>query len=1124
MGILLTHFQSIKELSEQRRQLHTLVSELVCDFPSARESFSENEGFLIALSSLMNVQGLWNSDNIFYVSVACVVEEFWILIYSVLHESPLCKSEWLKIGGFQRAHEAIRMMGFFEKSFCYEIVCAYLLCVCFDFLPTDWKIVSFIEGSKSVDWELALKPFDSDSRNIVCAEALQLLLNLFSHADPDFQNQVMKVLCSACRSERNIHALSEIDFLNSLLESFSQSQSLVDKESSFHMELKTLIVALGSFHPSITEVYLLITSLLEFRDWQSILQILIEIVKSPLDIPSIQFSFKSEGEAFLESSSTMSKASGISQGYSIAFWIRIDFWGDNASVPLRFFSFSSGVSGITAVEAYIHRGTLSIQTSSTKNRAEFKAFSFPDKKWCHICLVHVHNLLLTSTMNLYVNGSLIESQKLPYTSIFVPESKFSIGTPSKYKLQSNLRWSMASSMLFDCCLNDKQVSGLFNLGSSYVPEHRGLEYINILDPYKAVAKSVSQAMVDDDVKEVPAEIVAALSEHSVICFHASQSYGLGSMTSIFNAGDQRCGSDAILNGEVKIQDPFGLAESLRFVGGLQTVLPIIEKCSSSEDLNMVLNFITSCLQNNPSNVHGMESFKSYQSLAFLLKKKAHLIDLETVRLIFAMTGLYSAGCKGVIINKMAWNDLVYDFTLWGETPMRVQELMLEVVFCAIYSNQEAQTNKAYLAEQKCVLWLLEILVSDATHNKLAAICLRILSELLKYLDLEEESLKLVLDFALASVQLMSHDFENSGGLSSASASPASVTSFKVIAKSKDVSLLKNKILEMMVELAVWAAQFKDSDNDIVATITSAGRAKRKSNPWKRLLRQMDFEFLLFLLFSTEENDMTNSETVCLVLKLLNIYFSNQDNLLSKFRDQGGFAFLRHALVQYQCEDSIYALLFAILVNKELHEDIPHSIPYRFSDDSSSFLRLLVHDGDQCKAIEALYIIFTLLHSASDPVDFENRTNQAALRSSILSSLGRTIQQSGESALHNFRSLKKRPGAKRISSLSAPQSAAALEVPRTKAISRLSSSHLISPVLVQSVLRVVLELFQTWPSLVDECWNPDFLSELLFLFFSPRYLTLHHGSGSSDPHVENQILFSLLNSMIVHRLSLTCMRV
>ncbi|KAI9854309.1 MAG: hypothetical protein M1830_006543, partial [Pleopsidium flavum] len=200
----------------------------------------------------------------------------------------------------------------------------------------------------------------------------------------------------------------------------------------------------------------------------------------------IQFDLALQGHASVELPilGHMFPPSSPSVGYTLSVWIRIDEF-DPKSHTTVFGAFDASQACFVLV--YLEKDTrnLILQTSvtSSKPSIRFKAMTFDEKQWYHVCISHKRPRKTSSSRaSLFVNGEFVEQVKSQYPSnppsLRASTESFASSTLSHSKLHPiqaffgtpqdlasgfgrgvvSTRWSLASGQLFSDILSDDLIA------------------------------------------------------------------------------------------------------------------------------------------------------------------------------------------------------------------------------------------------------------------------------------------------------------------------------------------------------------------------------------------------------------------------------------------------------------------------------------------------------------------------------------------------------------------------------------------------------------------------------------------------------------------------------------------
>jgi hypothetical protein len=216
--------------------------------------------------------------------------------------------------------------------------------------------------------------------------------------------------------------------------------------------------------------------------------------------PYVQFHLARRGLACLHLpllSHSAERSWPPSSGYTFAAWMCVDSFGvdSDQATPLRLLSLASSDSK-SLTDAYIIRRVLNLQTAANQ-RVEFSAFRFEPGRWYHVVISHAKHLITASSVRLFINGALVQTEKLAYISSSSAPVASWIGTPPQYQCVSRIQWRLASCLFVDDSMDDDSVSRLFASG----PNIAGLVHsanqhftVDVLDTYFSRAAASLDSM------------------------------------------------------------------------------------------------------------------------------------------------------------------------------------------------------------------------------------------------------------------------------------------------------------------------------------------------------------------------------------------------------------------------------------------------------------------------------------------------------------------------------------------------------------------------------------------------------------------------------------------------------
>jgi hypothetical protein len=507
-------------------------------------------------------------------------------------------------------------------------------------------------------------------------------------------------------------------------------------------ERRVLVTALmrvfASFSCSGNDVRSLLSLLNEYHpNWQMALEILIDAIHSGSAWPYLQFQLARKGVACLHiaNMSSQDHTWPPSSGYSFAIWFYIDRYSEvNNDIPLRLLSLVSADSR-SITDMYVRNRHLVLQTSA-KQMVSFDEFKFDENRWYHVVLTHTKHIITTSSVRLYVNGTLLQTAKLAYINSSSANISGWIGTPPQYEMKSDTQWRLASCLFIDDVLDENLVSHLYHEG----PNIAGLLHsssnhavADVIDSYytRSVASAeafkshsavTSHAHVgasdrDPKVQSVPVDRIVfayharngmqasqlipglTVQHQSLLERRESASEDKFQMQSKLDPHDQlllNSGlpnvSHAVFRGDCRVYYPVPVADALRQIGGLRVLLPLFERDLSPDALRNALILLALLLRENPKNLREFDLMHGFDIIALLLKRQQVVLDVTLHELLAGLSGLAQSGSAGQIAVVPAFSAFCLDYDLLTRSSVSVQQFVFQSLLGAISDNPNAALN------------------------------------------------------------------------------------------------------------------------------------------------------------------------------------------------------------------------------------------------------------------------------------------------------------------------------------------------------------------------------------------------------------------------------------------------
>ncbi|KAI9289228.1 hypothetical protein BC943DRAFT_300701 [Umbelopsis sp. AD052] len=457
-------------------------------------------------------------------------------------------------------------------------------------------------------------------------------------------------------------------------------------------------------------------------------------------------------------------------GYTLLFWIHIEKQSESSRLTILDVIQNGETKLSVAVDGQNRH--LHIEIQGRKQIMSFNAFQFQPNYWYHIALVHNRSRLgLTSSiMALYVNGSFLEQIRCPYNlSSGSPQSKLVFGGLASETLPIENRqvvWDLGPSYIIEDTLDSDIVNLLFNVGARYtalyqdsLKQFQSYEtsttlFLKLRSLSKASSKGDSshsafvEAMRGIGSTVIPEQkIVVALFAGNTISEDAeSMIYPCNEGIKRFLASKTNLG-DVTLNAAVPkinkaLWQPNGLAyligsplvvrpasvdDVLWKVGGFSAVLKLVEVAETPSTLYKTLGILFEAVRCSWRNSEDMERLHGYEILAYLLKQKRDIIEIDHLERLLSFIGKDGAYLnESVINNPYAYRYIVLNFEIWKRTSIAVQKAHLDQFFLFIQQSKFRNFNikrlqNIHLVKKMLLAFRLSVYSKELVPSAVAAL-------------------------------------------------------------------------------------------------------------------------------------------------------------------------------------------------------------------------------------------------------------------------------------------------------------------------------------------------------------------------------------------------------------------
>lgn len=449
-----------------------------------------------------------------------------------------------------------------------------------------------------------------------------------------------------------------------------------------------------------------------------------------------------------------------------------------------------------------------------------------------------------------------------------------------------------------------------------------------------------------------------------------------------------------LNGDIYVCKPCVIGDIIHPIGGMVSVLALVEAAESKDMLHMALTLLACALHQNPQNVREMQACRGYHLLSLFLYRRMSLFDMHSLEIFFKIaaceasfsepkklafthislspaTSAPEASFEELNLSKFrdefssvgSLGDLD-DFSAQKDTYSHISELETvdmpaENSNCIVLSNADMIEHvlldwtlwvTAQVSIQIALLSFLEHLVSIhwyRYHNLTILRRINLVQHLLVTLqrgDVEVPVLEklVVLLGVILEDGFLASELENVVRFVIMTFDPPQLTSRSQIVREsmgKHV-IVRNMLLEMLIDLQV--------------TIKSEELLEQ----WHRVVSSRIVTYFL--------DEAVHPSSMRWIMTLLGVCLTSSPTFALKFRTSGGYPGLTRVLPSFYDSPDIYYILFCLMFGKPVYPRLPE---VRMLD----FHALLPSDGDhsELKFVELLDSVIAMAKSTFDRLSMQS---------------------------------------------------------------------------------------------------------------------------------------------------------
>ncbi|XP_006897794.1 PREDICTED: WD repeat- and FYVE domain-containing protein 4-like [Elephantulus edwardii] len=439
-------------------------------------------------------------------------------------------------------------------------------------------------------------------------------------------------------------------------------------------------------------------------------------------------------------------------------------------------------------------------------------------QWHHLAVVVTKEMKKNCTVSTYLDGQIIGSAKMLYIqalpgpflsmdpSSFVDVYGY-IATPRIWKQKSSLIWRLGPTYLFEEAISIEALEVINKLGPRYCGNFQAVhiqgedcdaEAVPLVMEdrisfglHVASSSSTNVADIRRVYNEVDSRLIAKEMNISsrdnvtpVFLLRNCAGHLSGFLRTIGAAATGQLG--------VRVFHSSPAASSLDFIGGPAILLGLMSLATDEHTMYAAVKVLHSVLTSNAMCDRLMWHISGYQIMAFLLKKKASLLNYRIFQLILSIAGTAELCFRSSLITNIGvFQHVLCNFELWMNTADNLDLALFSHLVEIFQSSREGARN-AEVAHQAQLIPKLVFLFNE---QSLTSAKISIIVAILGHQLIGHFSLKDLLRIALFVVYTLKPSSVNErqicmDGVLNLSGSAGSLTSGKTI-------WLRNQLLEML---------------------------------------------------------------------------------------------------------------------------------------------------------------------------------------------------------------------------------------------------------------------------------------------------------------------------------------
>ncbi|PNI21917.1 WDFY4 isoform 3 [Pan troglodytes] len=340
-------------------------------------------------------------------------------------------------------------------------------------------------------------------------------------------------------------------------------------------------------------------------------------------------------------------------------------------------------------------------------------------QWHHLAVVVTKEMKRHCTVSTCLDGQVIGSAKMLYIqalpgpflsmdpSAFVDVYGY-IATPRVWKQKSSLIWRLGPTYLFEEAISMETLEVINKLGPRYCGNFQavhvqGEDLDNEATPFVAeervsfglhIASSsiTSVADIRNAYNEVDSRLIAKEMNISSRD-NAMPVFLLRNCAGHLSGSLRTIGAVAVGQLGVRVFHSSPAASSLDFIGGPAILLGLISLATDDHTMYAAVKVLHSVLTSNAMCDFLMQHICGYQIMAFLLRKKASLLNHRIFQLILSVAGTVELGFRSsAITNTGVFQHILCNFELWMNTADNLELSLFSHLLEILQSPREGPRN------------------------------------------------------------------------------------------------------------------------------------------------------------------------------------------------------------------------------------------------------------------------------------------------------------------------------------------------------------------------------------------------------------------------------------------------